>query len=284
MAKKASKQDGPQGASASVKEGAVALPPSSASVALEGEAQASAPPPETVIRGKRRAPKQPSLPEIEVREMELEDLAAVFHLGERVFTSDRWPNLYRTWDEYEIVGFFMSDGETCFVAEMEGKVVGFILGTMIEKRRSAWAYGYVVWLGVDPGVGRRGIGGRLLRKLHHRFIEMGARIAIVDTAADNKQAIGFFEREGFGQVEDHIYMSMNLTHLPEYQRMKQKERNGAAPKAERGRAPNLLRGRPAASLAGVAARLEADKLALPMLGDEAGALALLEDVAPATKG
>jgi hypothetical protein len=77
---------------------------------------------------------------------------------------------------------------------------------------------------------------------------------------------------------------MNLTHLPEYQRMKQKERNGAAPKAERGRAPNLLRGRPAASLAGVAARLEADKLALPMLGDEAGALALLEDVAPATKG
>lgn len=34
-------------------------------------------------------------PHLEIRQMEIDDLAAVFHLGERLFTSQRVPNLYR---------------------------------------------------------------------------------------------------------------------------------------------------------------------------------------------
>jgi hypothetical protein len=39
---------------------------------------------------------------IRVREMEIDDLAKVFHLGEKLFKAKKAPNLYRTWDEYEV--------------------------------------------------------------------------------------------------------------------------------------------------------------------------------------
>ena len=80
-------------------------------------------------------------PEIEIRQITLDDLPKVFALGERLFTADRWPALYRTWDEYEVVTYFASDTETCFVAYLEDKLVGFVLGTTIEKRKSSWMYG-----------------------------------------------------------------------------------------------------------------------------------------------
>ncbi len=164
---------------------------------------------------------------VTIREMKLEDLAAVFHLGERLFTADRWPNLYRTWDEYELVGIFSSDGDTCLVAEQDDEVVGFALGTMIDKRNSAWVYGYLLWLGVDPDIKRTGLGKRLVDRLTNVFIDFGARIMLTDTDGDNKNAIRFFESQGFGNPQHHVYMTRNLTHHPAYverQESRKKER------------------------------------------------------------
>jgi len=39
---------------------------------------------------------------ISIRQAEIDDLAAIFHLGEKVFTSQEFSNLYRTWDAYEV--------------------------------------------------------------------------------------------------------------------------------------------------------------------------------------
>lgn len=147
-----------------------------------------------------------------VREMELEDLHRVYALGEKVFTADKWPNLYRTWDEYEIVDRFAADGETCLVAELDGEVVGFALGTVIEKRHSAWNYGYLLWLGVDPDVGPLGVGSKLFARMQDVCIENGARMMLVDTAAENERAIEFFHKQGFGNETGHMYLSKNLTH------------------------------------------------------------------------
>ncbi len=163
---------------------------------------------------------------VTVREMELEDLAKVYQLGERLFTAERWPNLYRTWDEYEVIELFATDGETCLVAELDGKVVGFALGTLIEKRRSAWTYGYLLWLGVDPDVGHRGVAGRLVDRLRELFIEQGARMILVDTAAENHDAISFFQGQGFGNETAHVYLEQNLTSHPAYVRKRSKRRLG----------------------------------------------------------
>jgi ribosomal protein S18 acetylase RimI-like enzyme len=157
---------------------------------------------------------------VEVREMELEDLPAVYALGESVFTADKWPSLYRTWDEYEAVGLFHSDGEFCLVAEYDDRLVGFALGSLIDKRNSAWSYGYLTWLAVDPELKRSGIASQLIEAITEAFIRAGARMMIVDTDAENKPAIKLFRKHDFLNEDRHVYLSKNLTYHPDYQRLR----------------------------------------------------------------
>lgn len=147
--------------------------------------------------------------EIEIREMEVDDIPAVFHLGEKIFTASETPTLYRTWDEFEITSLFNSDQEYCFVAEIDDEIVGFALGTTVTKRKSAWKYGYLIWLGVSPEHQRQGIASRLFDHFEDRMTEEGVRIFMVDTEADNLSALQFFRKKGFGNPEEHIYLSMN---------------------------------------------------------------------------
>jgi ribosomal protein S18 acetylase RimI-like enzyme len=152
------------------------------------------------------------------REMSLSDLPAIYALGETLFPADKWPALYRTWDEYELAVHFASDSETCLVAEMDDRVVGFALGTLLEKRGSAWTYGYLLWLGVDETVTRQGIAAKLFERMTELFIKLGARMIMVDTDAENEPALAFFRSQGFGQETPHVFLSRNLSHDPDYLR------------------------------------------------------------------
>jgi len=148
--------------------------------------------------------------DVEIREAEIDDLAAIFHLGEKVFTSQEVSNLYRTWDEYEVTGLFNSEPEHLLVAELDGTVVGFAMGTTISKARSAWSYGHLVWLGVDPDVARRGIGHLLFKRFRDLMRQEGVRMLLVDTQADNDAAIEFFRNQGFENPTNHVYMTLYL--------------------------------------------------------------------------
>jgi len=153
---------------------------------------------------------------VEIREMEIDDLATVFHLGERLFTAREVPNLYRTWDEFEIVELYNGDTELCLVAELDDEeetIIGFALGTTISKSRSAWKYGHLVWLGIEPEYQNYGIAERLFKQLQIRMEEDGVRIILADTEADNEGALAFFNKLGFGSPEEHIYLSLNLETL-----------------------------------------------------------------------
>ncbi len=147
---------------------------------------------------------------VTVRQMEIDDLATVFHLGERLFTAKVVPNLYRTWDEFELTSFFQGDPELCLTAEIEERVVGFALATTISKSRSAWKYGYLVWLGIDPEFQGQGIGEKLFVHLRERMKEIKVNIMLVDTQADNLPALKFFRKMGFGHPEEHIYLTLNM--------------------------------------------------------------------------
>jgi ribosomal protein S18 acetylase RimI-like enzyme len=148
--------------------------------------------------------------DIEIRLAEIDDLAAIFHLGEKVFTPQEVSNLYRTWDEYEVTGLFNSEPDYLLVAEAEDRVVGFAMGTTIEKSRSAWNYGHLLWLGVDPDFARMGAGSLLFDRFREIMEKKSVRMLMVDTQADNDAAIRFFSRKGFENPTDHIYMTLNL--------------------------------------------------------------------------
>ena len=145
-----------------------------------------------------------------IREMSINDFAEVFHIGEEVFTVDYSQSLYRTWDEYEITTHFNSDNELCLVAESGDRILGFALGTTVEKHNSPWKYGYLVWLGVRLGIQQGGVGSGLFKEIKRRMKEQGVRIIIIDTSADNHPAIRFFQKQGFADTQQHVYMSLNL--------------------------------------------------------------------------
>lgn len=180
-----------------------------------------------------------------VRDLEIDDLAPVYHLGESVFTSDLYPYLYRTWDEWEVIGLYNTDPEYCLVAQIDEQLAGFILGTVISK--ASWTYGYIMWLGVSPNFQRRGVGDKLVDKLVERMIEDGVRFMLVDTDPANIPAVKFFSRKGFGNTRQHIFLSMNLSKHDYYGRLISYERE----KAERA-AYKRSRRRPSAQPQGIA--------------------------------
>jgi len=148
---------------------------------------------------------------LRIREMTIDDFSAVFHIGEQVFTAESFQSLYRTWDEYEITTFFNSDSELCLVAEAGEKVLGFALGTTVTKHNSPWKYGYLVWVGVRTDIQQGGVGSGLFKEIKHRMKQEGVRMMIIDTSADNLPAVRFFQKQGFGDIHEHVYMSLNLS-------------------------------------------------------------------------
>ena len=148
-----------------------------------------------------------------VRQMEIDDIPTVFHMGERLFTARTVPNLFRTWDEFEVINLFQNDSEYCLVAETdddEESVVGFALGTTVTKSHSAWKYGYLVWLGVDPDFQEGGVASKLFNRFQDLMLDDGARMLLVDSEADNLPALHFFRKMGFGHPQEHIYLALNL--------------------------------------------------------------------------
>lgn len=146
----------------------------------------------------------------EIRVAIIDDLPSIFHLGERVFTSREASNLYRTWDEYEVTHLFNTEPEYMLVADLNDRVVGFLLGSVIEKRYTAWNYGHLLWLGIDPRFARQGIASRLFERFRDLVQDAGVRMLMVDTQADNESAIRFFREMGFSKPIDHVYMTLNL--------------------------------------------------------------------------
>lgn len=150
-------------------------------------------------------------PDIEIRQMLIDDIAPVFHLGEELFTSEDLPILYRTWDSYEVADYFTSDPDFCLVAEANGKVVGFVLATTIEKEGTAWKkYGYISWIGVDKAFQGTNLAKRLYNRVEERLIEEGVRMIIADTEGDNKRAIAFFATLGFSPRSEHVWLAKTL--------------------------------------------------------------------------
>jgi len=90
-----------------------------------------------------------------------------------------------------------SSEDACFVAEVEGKVIGFMisyiltLGFGIEK--SAW----IATLGVHPQHMGEGIGAELARKVFEVYRSEGVRNVYTSVRWDSTDLLSFFKTLGF---------------------------------------------------------------------------------------
>ncbi len=69
-----------------------------------------------------------------------------------------------------------------FVADEEGRVVGFIAGHLSTRMGCE---GELQWMFVEPALQRRGIGGALLEPLARWFVQQDARRVIIDAPPAN---------------------------------------------------------------------------------------------------
>lgn len=90
-----------------------------------------------------------------------------------------------------------SRNDICYVAEMDGRVIGFMIsyiltfGFGIEK--SAW----IATLGVDPEFMGRGIGDRLAREIFTLYKAMGISRVYTSVRWDSTDLLSFFKTLGF---------------------------------------------------------------------------------------
>ena len=130
-----------------------------------------------------------------VRALESSDLAAVLAIDEKL-TGQTRKDYWRT--RFDIAALrppWMSS-----VAELDGRVVGFLLGWVGESEFGlAGPTGWIDLIGVDPAYRARGVG----RALVERFVDGGQQLRAIRTVAtliDLGQADvrEFFVGQGFG--------------------------------------------------------------------------------------
>ncbi|HDI31833.1 MAG TPA: ribosomal-protein-alanine N-acetyltransferase [Thermofilum sp.] len=96
--------------------------------------------------------------------------------------------------------------DTFLVAEVKGKIVGFIIGL-----REGWGWGHIISIAVHPEFRGKGIGKRLMEECIARLRNKGVKKIRLEVRVSNERAIGLYKKLGF-RVE-------NL--LPNYYRDKE---------------------------------------------------------------
>ncbi len=121
------------------------------------------------------------------------DIESVTRIDERVtgrYRPEAW--------EQRIGYYIRRDPDSSQVAELDGSVVGFMLG---EVRGGEFGLdeptGWIEFFGVDPKARGKDVGTGLLDALVAHFRERGAQVARTIVADRDREIAGFIEKMGF---------------------------------------------------------------------------------------
>ena len=115
----------------------------------------------------------------------------------------------RSWSEWkkrELKNFCESSLDRVYVAELNGRVVGYMTYTLDRERR----IGEVCNNAVSPRYQRRGIATSLLRRVLETFRQEGMKFAYVKTLEHDMPARRLYEKIGFKELCRSIHYSMRL--------------------------------------------------------------------------
>jgi N-acetylglutamate synthase len=99
----------------------------------------------------------------------------------------------------EIQKKLQRDPDLFLVAEVDGKIVGTVLGGFDGRR------GMVYHLAVQKEHRFKGLGDQLMVELEHRLIEKGCIRYYLLVTYDNQEAMCFYEKRGWSRMDLHIY-------------------------------------------------------------------------------
>lgn len=133
------------------------------------------------------------MPDLTIRPITELDIEAICKIDERI-TGKYRPEVW----EDRVVYYIRRDPDSSQVAEVGGRVVGFMLG---EVRGGEFGLeeptGWVEFFGVDPQAREKGIGRSLIEALFAGFKARGAHVARTMVARTDTDIDAFIRRIGF---------------------------------------------------------------------------------------
>ena len=135
--------------------------------------------------------------EIVVRPVRYNDLERIVEIDKKILGKSRRSYWERKFEEME-----EKEGNFSFVAEKDGKVVGFIFGGI-----SGWEFGvpnttgWVDTIGVDPDYQKQGVGRRLFEELVKSMKEVGVRKIFTLVNWEDWDLLKFFKSMNFKRGE-----------------------------------------------------------------------------------
>jgi GNAT superfamily N-acetyltransferase len=143
----------------------------------------------------------------EVVDLSLRAWAPVFSSFEAMMGPDLYARVHPDWrrDQAAAVRQAIADNDT-WVAEMDGRVAGFVNVTFDEAGRS----GEIYMVAVDPALQRRGVGALLTERALDAMRARGIDLAIVATGGDpgHAPARATYEKAGFTPVPQVWYSKL----------------------------------------------------------------------------
>lgn len=141
-----------------------------------------------------------------IRPMEVRDFAAVYELGLRSYKVTDKP--YNYWSIREVADHLERNPSLCFVAEDDGRVVGFLLGD--ERFEILDDTAHLEWIAVDEAYRRQGLARRLLTEGVAAVERLGKRAVVADVASDNPYSRGLAAKLGFEEGISVTYFTKRL--------------------------------------------------------------------------
>lgn len=133
--------------------------------------------------------------DLTVRTMEPDDIPHIMEI-------DRMAAGRRAITYQDQIDFYLG-GELglSYVAEMDGRVVGFIMGRLLERRYTPFVGAWVEILGVEPDLKRQGIGRRLLEAFLEGCRKKGIQDVHAVASIRDTEVKPFLEGFGFNEGE-----------------------------------------------------------------------------------
>ncbi|HKM41812.1 MAG TPA: ribosomal protein S18-alanine N-acetyltransferase [Methanocorpusculum sp.] len=125
-----------------------------------------------------------------IRKATVEDIPDIYRI-ELLCFPDPWD--YKAM--FEMMTIYLT---SFYVAEAEGRIVGFSAGAIEETDEEK--YGHICNLAVSPDMRGFGIGRLLLRKLERDFFIKGCTACSLEVRTGNTSARGFYEKIGYENV------------------------------------------------------------------------------------
>ncbi len=136
-----------------------------------------------------------SLENVKIRTLKREDLDAIVKIDERVLGENR-----RNYWERKLGLMNDKSSQISLVAEMEGAVVGFVLGDI-----SGWEFGvpetigWIDTIGVEPAYQKKGVATALARALVQNLRRLGVKTIYTLVSWNDWDLLQFFHAMGFSR-------------------------------------------------------------------------------------